>query len=77
MSRAKQVFELLDAVTLGGVSARLKDAKTFANALSVWETHLSQLTDERFNRIIARVPAEIKSFPSLADVLALGKASWE
>lgn len=77
MSRAKQVFELLDAVTLGGVSARLKDAKTFANAIAVWESQLSQLNDERFNRIISRIPAEIKSFPSLADVLALGKASWE
>lgn len=27
MSRAKQVFELLDAVTLGGVSARMKNER--------------------------------------------------
>ena len=77
MSRAKQVFELLDAVTLGGVSVRMKNEKVFANAISVWDTQLSNLSQERFDRIIHRMPTEIKSFPSLADILSLGKASWE
>ena len=77
MSRAKQVFELLDAVTLGGVSARMKNEKVFANAVAVWDAQLANLTQERFDRIICRMPTEIKSFPSLADVLALSKASWE
>lgn len=77
MSRAKQVFELLDAVTLGGVSARMKNEKVFANAIAVWDAQLANLSQERLDRIIHRIPTEIKSFPSLADVLALGKASWE
>ncbi len=59
--RADQVFAALEAVTLGGISARMRSDSVFENARQVWGAALNRL-----NRQAPAVSIRPRGTPVLA-----------
>ncbi len=76
--RADQVFAALEAVTLGGISARMRSDSVFENARQVWGAGLNRLTEKQFERVLRRIETDVvKGVPSLGEVLALARSEFD
>jgi len=76
-TRADAVFGAIDAVTLGGLTARLRSAEAFQNARRTWADALNRLDDRQYANLLRRLPMEVRRLPTLGEVLTLGHSEFD
>lgn len=76
-TRADEVFALIDAVTLGAMSSRIRDPRVFEAARREWGARLDEMTDRQFALVLSGIRTKARGVPTLADVIAMSRSTFE